>query len=179
MRNQTNLLLVAATSFACGFQDPVTDEVGEAEYCEDVAEWEGDWSELELDVIEKINVRRGEGGECDEKEVGVAFALELSPELRCAARKQSRDMARLGELTHVGVDGSEFIDRALDAGYEGIPRTEILAVGYTSSEEVFEQWAASEDHCRALYAQDSDQIGAGVFKTQSTLWWVVTIGAYR
>lgn len=157
----------------------MTDEVGDAEYCEDVAKWEGDWSELELDLIHEINGRRGEGGECNDKDVSVAFALELSPELRCMARKQVRDMARLGELTHDGVDGTDFIDRALESGYAGIPRAEVLAVGYSNSTNVFDQWAQSKEHCQALHARDSDEIGAGVFQTQDTFWWVVTTGTFR
>lgn len=173
------LAFFAPLIFACGFVDPVTDDVGEASYCEDVAEWEGDWSELELDLIQEINAARGVGGECDDVDIKPDVILDLSPELRCAARKQARDMARQGELSHTGNDSSDFPERAAQADYEGIPRAEILAVGYGDAPAVFDQWVASEEHCPVVYDRENDEVGAGVFQTQDTLWWVLTLGTRR
>lgn len=166
----SRLFLLVPAVAACGFVDPVTDDVGEASYCEDVAEWEGDWSELELDLIQEVNAARGLGGECDGDDIKPDVILDLAPELRCAARKQARDMARQGELGHVGSDSSEFPERAADAGYAGIPRAEILAVGFGDAPAVFDQWVTSEEHCPVVYDRDNDEVGAGVFQTQDTLW---------
>ncbi len=179
MRNRTEICAPALLAVACGFHDPVADDVGEAGYCKDVAEWEGDWSELELDLIQEVNAARGRGGACGDVEIDFRVELDLSPELRCAARKQVRDMARVGELSHTGVDRSEFVERADMADYAGIPRAELLAVGYADAPATIEQWRESQVHCESIHAGDHDDVGAGVFQTQDTLWWVLTLGTRR
>jgi len=173
------VLTVLAAASGCGFHDPVTDDVGDAAYCEDVAEWEGDWSELELDLIQEVDAARGVGGACEDMEFDYDVELDLSPTLRCIARKQARDMARLGELTHDGADGSTPLARADLADYEGILRAELLAVGWSDAPKVFEQWRGSQAHCEALFQRSNDEVGAGVFQTQDTLWWVLTLGTRR
>lgn len=157
----------------------MTDDVGEAAYCEDVAEWEGDWSILELDLIQEVNAARGAGGSCGDEEFDFVVELDLSPELRCAARQQARDMARQRELVHEGLDGTEFLQRADMAEYAGIPRSELLAVGWADAPAAVDAWRASETHCVELHQRDYHEVGAGVFQTQDTFWWVLTLGTRR
>lgn len=155
------------------------DDVGEAAYCEDVAEWEGDWSALEIDLVQEVNAARGAGGECGDESFDFIVELDLSPELRCAARKQARDMARQRELVHRGLDGSEFLQRADQAEYAGIPRAELLAVGWADAPATIDAWRGSDVHCPQLHQRDFHEVGAGVFRTQNTLWWVLTLGTRR
>jgi uncharacterized protein YkwD len=105
--------------------------------------------------------------------------LDLSPQLRCAARQQARDMGRRRELGHAGIDGSEFLERADMAEYEGVPRAELLAVGQADATAVVDEWEASTAHCTELHESDLHEVGAGVFQTQDTLWWVLTVGTRR
>lgn len=172
-------MAVLAGALGCGFEDPVVDNVGDAAYCEDVAEWEGDWSALEVDLIQEVNAARGAGGECGDTKFDFTVELDLSPQLRCAARKQARDMARQRELDHRGLDGSDFLQRADMAEYEGIPRAQLLAVGWADAPATVDQWRASGPHCPELHQRDYHEVGAGVFQTQDTLWWVLTLGSRR
>jgi uncharacterized protein YkwD len=170
---------VVAAAAACGFAEPVTDDVGDAEYCEDVAEWEGDWAELEDELVREVDAVRATGGACGQLEIDADVELDRIPELRCAARRQARDMARQRELTHEGVDATDFPERAHLAGYGGIPRAELLAVAIEDPAEVVARWLASEEHCEVVRDRSNEDAHAGVFETQATRWWVLLFGTRR
>ncbi len=48
-----------------------------------------------------------------------------------------QDMRKAGVLSHTGTDSSDFSKRAKDAGYDGRPTGENVAVGQKTPEQVW------------------------------------------
>lgn len=176
------LALAASLSWSCAnFEDPAYDELGDAQRCAYFVKTEASWSALEVDMVATISARRGEGGSCGEQVMSPnAIAVALSPELRCAAREQSRVLAHNRRLDHVGSEDRELVERFYDAGYEGIPRAELLHRFEWDPEQVVDAWLGDPESCRALLDREVDEIGVGLFALRgSKPYWVVTLGTRR
>jgi uncharacterized protein YkwD len=73
-------------------------------------------------------------------------ALTPNPQLEAAARKHNDEMARTGNFSHTGLDGSTVGDRATAAGYPFRVIAENIAAGQASADEVVRSWMSSEGH---------------------------------
>ncbi|WP_158841959.1 CAP domain-containing protein [Saccharothrix deserti] len=73
-------------------------------------------------------------------------ALAPNAQLAAAAKKHNDEMARTGNLSHTGVDGSTPAQRITEAGYQYRVMAENIAAGQTSAEEVVRAWMNSEGH---------------------------------
>ncbi len=164
------------------FQEPVEDELGDADRCAALETWEGDWSRLEQDMVLAVSALRGMGGQCGDAEpFGRAPAVVHVPELRCAAREHAAFLARKGRLSHLGSNDRDTATRLYDAGYTGIPRGELIARGELDPEAVIAAWLEDEDSCNALLDRELDEVGAGlrVKATGDVPYWVLTLGTRR
>ncbi|WP_367128984.1 CAP domain-containing protein [Saccharothrix sp. HUAS TT1] len=81
-------------------------------------------------------------------ERAAAGCPELAPnaQLAAAAKRHSDDMARTGNFSHTGTDGSTAAQRVTDAGYPWRVTAENIAAGQTSADEVVRAWMESEGH---------------------------------
>ncbi|GAB2965849.1 CAP domain-containing protein [Saccharothrix stipae] len=73
-------------------------------------------------------------------------ALAANAQLAAAAKRHSDDMARTGNFSHTGTDGSTAAQRVTDAGYHFRLMAENIAAGQGTAEEVVSAWMSSESH---------------------------------
>ncbi|MFE9750667.1 CAP domain-containing protein [Saccharothrix saharensis] len=73
-------------------------------------------------------------------------ALAPNAQLAAAAKRHSDDMARTGNFSHTGSDGSTAAQRVTDAGYHFRLMAENIAAGQGTAEEVVSAWMSSESH---------------------------------
>ena len=64
-------------------------------------------------------------------------------------------------FSHTGLNGSNFSQRAKDAGYTGGPRGENIALGQRSVETVHNAWMNSDGHRRNILSSDITEMGLG------------------
>jgi uncharacterized protein YkwD len=114
---------------------------------------------LMSEVVTKTNQRRAAYG-CD--------PLAVDFDLTIASIRQSQYMARTGRFTHVWADGSTFVTRSRQAGYEQ-PAGENIAWGYQTSDDVVRAWMNSRDHRENILNCDARSIGTGVAYSESGL----------
>ncbi|KOX23459.1 hypothetical protein ADK67_20480 [Saccharothrix sp. NRRL B-16348] len=72
--------------------------------------------------------------------------LVPNDKLAAAARRHTDDMARTGNFSHTGSDGSTAGQRVTDAGYPFRLMAENIAAGQGTAEEVVRAWMNSEGH---------------------------------
>lgn len=162
-------LAVAAFLVGCDADGGVEDverDVGDADYCEPVGLWPEDVSELEDNLLPRINRARAEDGTCGEGDDATGhppgLPLALDPTLRCAARVHAGTLARSGSLSHEDPDGHGVLVRTKLAGYGGITRHQVLASGFLRASEVIDAWLESPTHCRAVLDGDISEAGVGI-----------------
>ncbi len=100
------------------------------------------WSGVEQALFARINEYRSARGV---SAVGSCNSLDR------AAQDHANDMRNRNYFSHVGANGSEFWDRACDAGYQAGcgPRTwmgEIIAAANSTADATFSQWVNSPGH---------------------------------
>ena len=64
-------------------------------------------------------------------------------------------------FSHTSLDGREFNQRILDAGYDYNRCTENIAAGHTSPESVVNAWMASDGHRANILSPEFCDIGVG------------------
>lgn len=87
------------------------------------------------ELVNSINAYRAQHGKP---------AMKYSPELQKAAERHANDMARHNVMDHRGTDGSNFAQRARDAGFPMHGGGEIVAGG--SADEAVRMWSQSPGH---------------------------------
>jgi uncharacterized protein YkwD len=85
----------------------------------------------------------------------------MTPELRCAARLHSLDMAQRAFFDHVNPDGADPSLRMLAAGYVGSVMGENIAYGQSSPQLVHGGWMLSDGHCSNVLSGLFTEIGIG------------------
>jgi uncharacterized protein YkwD len=166
---------------ACIIDELREDDVGDAEACEAAMRWPRPYAEREDILFELINDTRARGGECGGAGRNPVADVELSPELRCAARVHATDLSEHGTLSHDGSDGSTTLTRVDRAEYLGLPRSEVLAADFDDPQAVLDAWLSNPAHCDALFEAQIDEIGIGYAETfrGDTSAWVLLTGQQR
>lgn len=124
---------------------------------------------FEAEVIDLVNEERLKVG-CP--------GLNANPHLRQAAFLHSQDMGDNGFFSHTGSNGSNFVQRAQQAGYGGSPRGENIAAGYGSPAAVMSGWMNSTGHRNNILNCNSSEIGVGYYYTDQGYghYWTQVIG---
>jgi uncharacterized protein YkwD len=132
-------------------------------------------------VISLVNAARSKGARCGSARRPSVPPLREMPELKEAATRHARDMARTNYFEHRGRDGSEPKDRVLRAGYRARLTGENIAYGPDSAEEVVAGWLASPGHCENIMDARFEHIGVGfaVGRGRGRVYWVQNFGAPR
>ncbi len=102
-----------------------------------------------LDLVNGIRADRG------------IASLALNTKLNKAAYDHSNDMARNNYFSHTGQNGSNFSQRAINAGYNGSPRGENIAAGNAGVNATFNQWFNSSGHLSNMLNVNSNEMGLG------------------
>ncbi|OGK20174.1 hypothetical protein A3C23_01580 [Candidatus Roizmanbacteria bacterium RIFCSPHIGHO2_02_FULL_37_13b] len=112
-------------------------------------------STLEQQTVTLINEKRSAEGKSK---------LVVNSALTKAARTLSADnagRASIGQCSHFGSDGSDFIKRANQAGYSGSPFGETIGCGHSSAESIVNGWWSSPPHHAILTNGQVKYIGVG------------------
>lgn len=142
MRLATAAFLIASPAVAAGFS---TVAVAKHSWC-------GSGDVQPVEAVEALNdLRRAEGL----KPVRVNIALTR------AAQRHSDDLAGWGKLSHSGSDGSNFVDRAERARFDGVPRAENVAWNLATSHAVVVAWERSPGHRDNMMLGDVTDVGIG------------------
>lgn len=156
------VLCLLALASACSDADSDSD-ADVTEYCSAQLSWNSEWAGFENEVLALVNQRRSEGANCGGQDFGPAAPLAMSPELRCAARNHSADMALNSFFSHTNPAGESFTDRVDKTGYLGFAQGENIAAGYPTPDNVMAGWMSSPGHCSNIMNPNHDQIGIGLW----------------
>jgi len=85
--------------------------------------------------------------------------VKLNGKLTLASKLHAEDMARFGDATHTGTDGSSHSDRIQRQAYYFSLAAENVASGQKSWERVFKAWQDSPDHNVNLLRKDVTDFG--------------------
>lgn len=97
----------------------------------------------------------------DQRAANGCRALRVDDRLVAAARAHSNDMVAKKFFSHTGSDGSDFVTRAVRAGYTAASG-ENIAWGYRTPQEVVTGWMNSPGHRANILNCSSVAIGVGV-----------------
>lgn len=105
-------------------------------------------------------------------------ALTPNAQLAAAAKRHSDDMARTGNFSHTGTDGSTAAQRVTDAGYHFRTMAENIAAGQASAEEVVRAWMNSEGHRANIMNCELRDLGvAHAVDGNKKVYWTQDFGA--
>ncbi|MEO0601066.1 MAG: CAP domain-containing protein [Myxococcota bacterium] len=120
------------------------------------------------EVIDLVNVERQREG---------LPPVDYNFELSIAAYDHAVDMSVNDYFSHTSQDGRRFTDRSVEAGYDAFPRSENIAYGYASPEDVMVGWMNSPGHRANILDGEADELGVGYY--QSGNYWVQNFGIRR
>jgi uncharacterized protein YkwD len=138
-------------------------EVPDEPYCAPTETWNPDYAAREAEIVVIVNRYRAEGANCGGQEMPPAGPLSMDPNLQCAARVHTMDMAERDFFDHDNPDGDGPDDRMEAAGYDGRGWGENIAAGNSTAEETMEQWMDSPGHCRNIMNDGYTLIGVGYY----------------
>lgn len=173
-------LALGLAALACTTPEPDPPEVPtDIEYCAEVVDWDDAWSDLEIELLERVNLYREAGATCGAVVFEPAEPLIMDESLRCAGRVHALDMGTRDYVMHTTPDGIGFADRAGDAGYDADPVGENIAAGLTKAEDVVSGWMGSSGTCTNIMNPDANELGVGYFATDEATfgtYWVLVFG---
>jgi len=178
------LLLPCLLLAACGLDELIDEDLGDAPRCAEVDRWPVASANAEDELLDALEDLRRSGATCPGGAVLPGEGpLEPVTSLHCAARLHAGDLVRNPELPvdHEGSDGRSALARINASGYAGIPRQELLAGDYTDADALVEAWVADPDHCPAILDEDLDHVGVAQAQTPAgdRIVWVVVTGQER
>lgn len=106
-------------------------------------------------------------------------SVTINAALMQAAQTHSDDMAQAGVLSHVGTDGSQFWERAAQAGYPMTTGAQnVLARNTSDARIVVEQWQQSAANNANLISADYVEIGVGAsLGTDGNTYYTLLVGS--
>ena len=134
-------------------------------------------------AMARINAWRARGADCGANGTfGPAPALAWNDRLQQAATAHSQDMVDHDFLSHVGSDGSTFVQRIEAAGYSPSGAGENAAGGYPTIEAVIDGWIGSDGHCATLMYPRFKDVGLACVSGAGTrygTYWTMDLAAPR
>jgi uncharacterized protein YkwD len=150
--------------------------VPDGSVCEPVADWSAAADAEEQQLVQYLNFARESGFGCELEQPMQAGPLEVSPELRCAARLHSRDMSARGFFDHVNPDGLGPEERMRQAGATfRIASESIARVEGQGGPGEGARWQLSRllmdrgADCKNVADPGFDRVGVGIFEGLLTL----------
>lgn len=140
----------------------------------------GTWEVEGQQLLQAINVARGQARQCGGQNFDNAPALAWSATLGTIAEGHSRDMANNNYFDHKGRDGSTPGDRAELGGYSFQQIGENIAAGQGNARKVVDSWLSSPGHCANLMNPQFRELGAAYAadpKSDAGIYWTAMFGA--
>jgi uncharacterized protein YkwD len=137
--------------------------VPEEPYCAVTEGWDPEYAAMEDEIVVLVNQFRAQGANCGGEEMPPVGPLTMDPNLQCAARVHTKDMADRDFFDHDNPDGDGPSERMDAAGYDGRNWGENIAAGRDTPEETMDQWMNSPGHCTNIMAEDFTLIGVGYY----------------
>lgn len=108
-----------------------------------------------------------------------ARPVRLHAGLSDVARRHNRDVARMGELSHVSSDGRTLTERLLEQGYDFRYASENLARGQRDCNWVMNSWMKSPGHRRNVLNDRVVEMGLSVRVWNGRMYWCQVFGVRR
>ncbi|MGM9475477.1 CAP domain-containing protein [Pedobacter sp. GSP4] len=124
-------------------------------------------------LLKLVNDTRLAGCNCGTTKMPAVAALTWNANLGSAAIYQSKYTASIKSLVHTSANGETVGTRVTATGYIWTTVGENLASGQTSESQVFNEWIASESHCKNIMNAAFKEMGAA--KTDN--YWVQVFAA--
>ena len=102
--------------------------------------------------------------------------LQADAALDAAAAAHAADLARCGQLSHSGCDGSELPDRLRRAGYIYTFAAENIALGPEDAAATLAAWLDSPPHRANLLRAEPTEVGIGRALQDGRPLWVLVLG---
>lgn len=155
--------LIGDSAEALAVDAPPSDDDALPSYCDDVNSWTAAWSDFETQVLTLVNQKRAAGATCGGVVYPPAPALTFNENLRCAARKHSKDMGVNNFFSHTGSNGSAFSQRITSSGYTWKAAGENIGAGYATPAAAVNAWMASSGHCSNIMNKSYVHLGTGYY----------------
>ncbi len=133
-------------------------------------------------VLKLVNEARSQPRRCGKKQFSAAPPVTLNERLLIAAKKQAKDLAARGSVSHEGTDGSSPGDRVTRAGYVWKFVGENVAAGQLTAKEVVDDWLSSPGHCINIMDADFTQMAVAYVinpKQEMGIYWAQVFGRPR
>jgi uncharacterized protein YkwD len=130
-------------------------------------------------TLRQINAYRAQGADCGGLMMQPAAPLVWNDALGRAAQGQAQHLARLGELTHTGADGSNVGQRLTAQGFAWGAAGENAAAGMDSVPGALAQWMSSPGHCRNLMGAQFRAVAMARMDNHGSTYkhyWVMVLG---
>ncbi|MFU8805350.1 MAG: CAP domain-containing protein [Bradymonadaceae bacterium] len=138
--------------------------------CDELAaSWNCQNREAEEYILERINLARQEENLCGTTPYGPSQPLEMDPQLRCAARIHSWDMAGRNYYSHQTPEGLSPTGRVSIVPGPNRTAAENIYQWLTSPENIFQGWMNSPGHCRNMLCGSYSRVGIGIYADHHTL----------
>ena len=124
-------------------------------------------------LLKLVNDTRLAGCKCGTTTMPAVGALTWNANLGSAAIYHSKYIASIKSLVHTSANGESVGARVTATGYNWTTVGENIASGQTSETQVFNDWLASESHCKNMMNAAFKEMGAA--KTDT--YWVQVFGA--
>lgn len=124
----------------------------------------GNASQLVTEAGEDVNAARRDQG---------LRPLRSDARLMQAAQRHACDIARHGQMTHQGADGSNSAQRAAQAGFSTCLTAENIAFGFRRSDQVVAGWLGSAGHRRNILLDRATHFGLGIAEGPRGPMWVM------
>lgn len=132
-------------------------------------------------VVQATNRARSRAQDCGEYGVMEAVGpVEVDKALEMAATAHAHDLSTMEALSHTGSDGSDFVERAEMAGFQGQPIGENIAATFRLGEALVRGWIDSDAHCKVLMNPHANFVGVGLYDAEPSspyeTYWVQVFG---
>ena len=124
-------------------------------------------------LLKLVNDIRLAGCNCGSTKMPPVAALTWNANLASAAIYQSKYMASIKSMVHTSANGETVGTRVTASGYNWTTVGENIATGQTTELQVFNDWMASESHCKNIMTTSFKEMGAA----RADNYWTQVFGA--
>jgi len=124
-------------------------------------------------LLKLVNDTRLAGCNCGTTKMPPVAALTWNANLASAAIYQSKYMASIKSMVHTSANGETVGTRVTATGYNWTTVGENIAFGQTTEAQVFNDWIASESHCKNIMTASFKEMGAA----RADNYWTQVFGA--
>ncbi len=119
------------------------------------------------DILQRLNLLRAQNG---------LSAVTLNSALTAAALRQSQDMAKTGNISHTGSDGTSAAQRIQAAGYTGGAGEEAIYGGRATVDDAWYFWTTDRTHANMLLRPEYTAVGIGVVNVGDRYYYTLDFG---